>query len=334
LSSLKLKAVMASFAHPHANSYANCLARREDVSVCGVYDDDAQRGSAAAEKLGAAYDDNLPELLDRLKPDFAVICSENAAHRRDAEACAAAGVHALCEKPIAHTLADARAMMSAFERAGRILSIAFPVRYSPPVARLREKIMAGEIGRPIAASCTNHGRMPPGWFLDAAQSGGGAVIDHTVHVADVLRWILAADAVEVFAEVGNSLLHSGLGLDDAGLLSVKFEGGFFATIDTSWSRPKSFPTWGDVTINIFGDAGAIELDAFAQNALCCDDRAGMAVWKGWGDNMDALLIDDFVRAVLAGGPAPVPAIDGLKALEIALAAYESARRVAPVSLPL
>lgn len=334
MSPLKLKAVMASFAHPHANSYANCLARREDTRICGVYDDDDARGRAAADRLGVPFDNNLSVLLDRLKPDFAVICSENAAHRRDAESCAAAGVHALCEKPIAHTLEDARAMMAAFERAGRILSVAFPVRYSPPVARLREKILAGEIGRPLAASCTNHGRMPPGWFLDAALAGGGAVIDHTVHVADALRWILGADAVEVYAEVGHSLLHPKVGIDDAGLLSVKFEGGFFATIDTSWSRPKSFPTWGDVTINIFGEAGAIELDAFAQNAFCSDDRAGMSVLKGWGDNMDALLIDDFVRAAREGDPAPVPALDGLKALEIALAAYESARRAAPVALPL
>ena len=67
--------------------------------------------------------------------------------------------------------------------------------------------------------------MPGGWFVDPALSGGGAVLDHTVHVIDVLRWLWGVEVTEIYAEIGDSLLHPGLGIDDAGLLSFTLSNG-------------------------------------------------------------------------------------------------------------
>ncbi len=100
------------------------------------------------------------------------------------------GVHVLCEKPIATTLEDARAMIASCERAQVKLMIAYPpVRYNTPVLRVKEMVERGAVGEVLAIRGTNHGRLPGGWFVEPELSGGGAVLDHTVHVIDLIRWI-------------------------------------------------------------------------------------------------------------------------------------------------
>ncbi len=71
------------------------------------------------------------------------------------------------------------------------------------------------------------------------------MIDHTVHVIDLLRWFFDAEVSEVYAEIGVGLLHDGLDIDDAGMLSFTLSNGTYGTLDTSWSRPSAFPTRGD-----------------------------------------------------------------------------------------
>ena len=117
------------------------------------------------------------------------------------------------------------------------LQIAFPVRFHPVFVELKQVLDRGDLGRILSVECTNHGSMPGGWFIDSELSGGGAVIDHTVHVIDLLRWFWGAEVTEVFAEVGDSLVHPGLGIDDAGMLSFTLANGVYGTLDTSWSRP-------------------------------------------------------------------------------------------------
>jgi predicted dehydrogenase len=263
-----------------------------------------------------------------------IICAENARH------CALTGLaaprtrHILCEKPLASTLADAQAMLDTCAAHGTRLQTAFPVRFSPPVQRLKILLDEGELGRIYSVKATNHGRMPGGWFIQKALSGGGAVIDHTVHVIDLLRWFWNTEVVEVFAEIGFSLLHSDLGIDDAGLLSFQLAMGAYGTLDTSWSRPNSYPTWGDVKIEVLGERGIARVDAFGQNLAVYSDQVGTGQWVHWGSNMDRGLIQDFVQMIAADREPFISGYDGLKALEVALAAYRSAETGQPVSLPL
>jgi predicted dehydrogenase len=173
-------------------------------------------------------------------------------------------------------------MIDACRRGGVSLQVAFPVRFSPPVQRTRELVKQGSIGRVLAANTTNRGKLFGSWFADPELSGGGAVMDHTAHVVDLLRWFLGDDVVEVFAEAGR-LLYPGLACEDCGLLSLKFRKGAFATLDTSWSRLSTFPTWGDVIMRPWGEKGTLELDAFSQNVTVWGDRAR---FEGWGSNCD------------------------------------------------
>jgi predicted dehydrogenase len=324
-----LRIGMLHFAHFHSYDYAKHLAAIPGVSIAGVADRDAARGREAAARLSTRHFASTDELL-RAELDAVLVSSENARHEADVLEAASAGVHVFCEKPIATTVASARRMIDACKKAGVVLQVAVPVRFSPPVQRARELVRAGAIGKVLAANTTNRGRLVRTWFADPELSGGGAVMDHTVHVVDLLRWYLADDVVEVYAEAGR-LLYPDLSCDDCGLLSMKFKKGTIATLDTSWSRLPSYPTWGDVIMRLWGEKGTLDVDAFSQNVTVFGDAARL---EGWGSNCDEGMMADFVATLRSGKPPSATGHDALKALEVAVAAYESVRTAKPVLLPL
>ena len=238
----KLRVGILSMAHMHSQSYASALAAHPGVEFVGIADADAERGRAAAIAYSTTYFETSEALL-RQGLDGIIVTSENVYHRVFVEAAAKAGVRAiLCEKPIATTIEDARAMIDACNVAGAKLAIAFPCRYSPAFQRLREQVQEQAIGDIIAIRGTNHGKMPGGWFIDKSLSGGGAVLDHTVHVADLNRRLLGVEAETVYAEIGNGFYHQDF--DDTGFLNIRYSNGVFATLDTSWSRPENLSYLG------------------------------------------------------------------------------------------
>ncbi len=326
-----LKVGILSFAHMHAAGYAHALQGRPDATLAGIADPDAARGREMAYRFKTTYFPSVAALLDA-GMDGVIVTSENVHHRALVETAAGAGVSAiLCEKPLATTEEDARAMIEACAGRGVRLATAFPCRYSPAFRRLREQVRAGAVGEVLAVRGTNRGSMPGGWFTDRALSGGGAVMDHTVHVADLNRVLLGREAESVYAEIGSGFYHQDW--DDTGFLTIGYGGGVFATLDTSWSRPKTFPTWGDVTLQVVGTGGVLDLDMFAQSLAHYADRAGRVSWPGWGSDTDAGLVGDFLR-LTRGEDAPDIATgeDGLLALQVALAAYRSAEAGQPVAV--
>ena len=320
---------MISFAHMHARSYANAL-NTLGVGITGIYDDDAARAEEQAEQFGTQAFGTLDELFTA-NLDGVIVCSENSNHRGHVLAAAGKVPNILCEKPIATTVKAAQEMIDACEQAGSKLQIAFPVRFAPPVQKLKAVLDAGTLGRLISAKCTNHGKMPGGWFADSEKAGGGAVMDHTVHVVDVLRWALNTEVTEVYAEVGHGLLHD-TEIDDAGMLSFRLGNGVYGTLDTSWSRPDTYPTWGDVTIEILGERGIATVDAFDQKLTLTSAPAQKTEWVPWGSDADLGLVKDFVEMIETGREPSITGKDGLKALEVALAAYRSAEETKPIAL--
>ena len=328
---MTLKIGILSFAHMHAASYAHGLTAHPEATLVGITDADAERGQRMAAEFGASFFESDAALLDQ-DLDGVIVTSENVNHRHAVEQAVAAGVKAiLCEKPLATTTADAHTMIALCAAQGVRLATAFPCRYSPAFRRLQQQVQAGAIGEVLAIRGANRGGMPGGWFTDRALSGGGAVIDHTVHVADLNRWLLGREATEVYAEIGSGFYHQDW--DDTGFLTITYEGGIFATLDTSWSRPKVYPTWGDVTLQVVGTGGVMDADLFAQNLIHYDDNAQRVGWVNWGSNADAGLVADFLR-LAAGQEAPDLATgeDGLRALEVALAAYQSAEARQPIAI--
>ena len=88
-----------------------------------------------------------------------------------------------------------------------------------------------------------------------------------------------------------------------------------------------------MTLQVVGTGGVLDMDMFAQNLVHYDDKAGRVSWSNWGSGMDAGLVADFLK-LAAGEAAPDLATgeDGLRALQVALAAYDSAARGLPVGV--
>ncbi|WP_231506210.1 Gfo/Idh/MocA family protein [Paenibacillus sp. UNC451MF] len=318
-----------SFSHMHGYSYTRALLEQPGTELVGVYDESEERGKAAAEQFQTSFYNDYTQLLSKI--DGVLICSDNIKHFPYAKAAAEAGVHILVEKPITTVGSEARELIDLCERKQVSLQTAFPVRLNSSVRKVKKQIEDGEIGEVVAIAATNHGKMPGGWFVDPELSGGGSVLDHTVHVADIMRWLLKSEVQEVYAEV-DTLLHD-IPVDDCGLLSMKFDNGVIATLDTSWSRPSTFSTWGDVTMRIVGTKGVIHLDAFAQaGSLWESDSPTTHKVVGWGDSSNGALAAEFIHSIGERRKPTISGEDGLRAAEVAWAAYESAKSGQPVQV--
>jgi predicted dehydrogenase len=321
-----VKVGILSFAHMHAYSYAEALKEMKGVELFGIADENTVRGIKAANQFHSNY---YPDYLELLKEDIdaVIICSENIRHKEMTIAAAKAGKHILCEKPLATSVEDALAMIEACNTHGVKLQTAFPVRFNPPVKRVKEMIDNGDLGRIVAIRGTNRGQNPGGWFVEQELSGGGAILDHTVHVVDLMRWFMNSEVKEVYAEVDT--VFNEIKIDDCGLLMLEFENGVFASHDPSWSRCKTYPTWGDVTMEIVGTNGVIELDAFKQNFTVYSDSDQKVSQEYWGYSYDVELVADFINCIKEDRDPSISGYDGLKAMEVALAAYESTKLKKP-----
>ncbi len=324
-----VKIGMMSFAHMHAFSYANCLKQLEEVEFVGIADDDSARAKKVGKDLGVKAFPTYDALLET-DVEGIIVCSENVHHRRHVVVAAQHGKHVMCEKPLATTNEDAEAMIEVCRRAAVKLQTAFPCRFHPAFTQLKKAVQDGVLGKILAVKGTNQGQCPFGWFVDKKLSGGGAVIDHTVHVADLLRAMTGAEPVRVYAEIGNRMF--GKDFDDTGILTIDFSNGMFATLDASWSRPKSFPTWGNVKMDVTGDAGVASMDMFGQNITAFYDKTMSCRYENFGENADLALVASFARAVGEDLPVEVTGEDGARALAVALAAYQSAKTGKPVEL--
>ncbi|MFW6438038.1 MAG: Gfo/Idh/MocA family protein [Armatimonadota bacterium] len=323
-----------SFAHLHADFYAAAIGDLPDVELVGVWDDNPERGEEAAAKYDTEFFATSEELFDPVNEiQGTIVTSENVNHKRDVLAAAEAGVDVLCEKPISTNVEDAEIMISECEQAGVQLMIAFPCRYTPAFMALREAVQGGELGEIVAIKGTNRGQNPGGWFIDPSLSGGGSVIDHTVHVVDVIRALLGEEVVRVYAET-DTVFKPELPCEDAGVLTMNFEGGCVATLDASWSRPDCYPVWGDVTLELIGTEGNASADLFVERVDTWREEDASFLWEAYGHDANASLIDDFARCVETGEPVPITGADGMKAMEVALGAYRAADDEQPASLPL
>jgi predicted dehydrogenase len=325
---------LLSAAHVHAEGYLAALAAMPGVELVGLWDDDAERGRATGARHDVPFVDTEAALLGK-RLDGVVIESVNSEHRRLTELAAAAGVHILCEKPLATRVDDAAAMVRACTVAGVRLMTAFPMRFSPVLGQLADAIRGGALGELACLEGVNTGEMPDvhaGWFADPVLAGGGAIMDHVVHLADAYRWLLGVEVSEVYA-VANRILHDHhAGVETGGLLSLRFENGIFATIDCSWSKPRGYPTWGGLSIEAVGTQGVITADAFRQHLVLYGGPEAGESWPFWGSDANVAMLAEFVAAIRDDREPAVTGVDGLRALEVVDAAYRSVETGEPVSV--
>lgn len=323
----KLRVGIMSFAHLHAEGYIQNLRSMPDIEYVGFADHDTERLKQYGEQFKSpTYDSYKALLADNL--DAVIICSENNKHRELVEMAAEAGVHILCEKPIATNEADGQAIIDACKTAGVKLMIALPMRFSATAQQLQQSLANGDLGALYCANTTNQGENPDyhrAWFSDKDLAGGGAVMDHTVHVVDLLRWYMDAEPIEVYAEVDNLFYRDKVDVDTAGLLMITFDNGVFMSLDTSWSRPSFYPTWGNVKMDLIAEGGVLKTDYFTQKLTVYEGKEQRPLWHFWGSDPNQGMIEEFFASIREEREPMITGEDGLAALKVVLAAYESGR---------
>ncbi len=330
-----MRLAIMSFAHLHAERYIHNLRRATDVEFVGFSDSDAERGRYFAEKFNTHWFESHEALL-REGLDGVLVCSENARHRELVEMAASAGVHVLCEKPIEVTLDEAKAMRDICDANNVKFMTAFPVRFSPTVQQVKQSLDNGDLGQVYAINGINHSEIPRehrAWFAEKALAGGGAVMDHTVHLVDAYRWFFDCEVVEVYAEIDNLFYPGEVDVDTAGIVTLQMENGVFASVDCSWSRPTSYPRWGHLKMDIIGEDGFMTLDNLSQHlTVYSQNLSRNPSWLNFGADTNQKMINEFIASIAEDRQPSVSWRDGYEALRVALACFESAETGQPVTL--
>lgn len=312
---MPLRVGILSVEHMHVWSYVSALRTDPRTELIGFWDEDEARAGSFAERTGVPYIGFRDDLLNAV--DAVMVCSSNTAHAELIEAAANKGKAVMCEKPIGVSEEDFARIAKAAEKVP--VMTAFPCRFSPAFAELKARVEAGEIGTVRAISATNRGRCPFGWFVEKEKSGGAAMIDHTVHVADLLLDLLGEEPEEVAAFVGNNMY--GQNWEDTAVVSMRYPSGVAVTLDSSWSRPANFKTWGDVTMRVVGDDGVLDLDMFGQGLQHYAEDGHHEL--GTVPDLDAAMVDEFISAATERRTPRVSAADGIAAARVALRGYAS-----------
>ncbi|MFI6925785.1 Gfo/Idh/MocA family protein [Nonomuraea spiralis] len=324
---------LMTYAHVHAPMYCRLLQSLPGVELVGLADDDARRADEAAKAHGLRTYETYDELL-AADLDAVIVCSENTRHRGHVELAARAGVQILCEKPLATDVDDAVAMVRTCREHDVPLMTAFPMRYSAPIHELRTLLESGAVGTIRGCEGVNQGQLPRhrrNWFVDPELAGGGALIDHTVHVADALRFILADEVTEVYAQANDLVGGPDIAVETSGLVMLTFTSGVVATIDFSWNRPMSFPAWGGLGLRLVATSGVVDVDAYAERVTSYDDATQKVSWLDASEGSYRAMIENFVASVRTRTQVSATGIDGLRAVEIVACAYESLRTGQPVA---
>ena len=186
--------------------------------------------------------------------DAVYISTTNELHRDQVFAAAAAGKHVLCEKPLALTLKDARAMVAECRKRGVVMGTNHHLRNAATHRAMREAIKQGRIGKPLFARVFHSVYLPPhlqGWRLDRPDAGGGVILDITVHDADTLRFVLDDEPKSVVAMTS----HGGMGregLEDGAMGVIRFSNGVLAQFHDGFTT--KYATTG---FEVHGEAGSL-----------------------------------------------------------------------------
>ena len=305
-----------------AGSHAAGYAADPRAELAYVTDPVAEKAAALAEQHGAQPVADLAALLES-DVEALSVCTPSPTHADVVVAALAAGKHVLCEKPMARTLADARRIDEAGRRSAGVLMIGHVSRFEPDHRAARDAVLGGRIGEVRMMSQSIVGELPDwseqAWLEDPDQSGG-PLLDLAIHSFDYLTWVCGARPERVHA-VGSARPD---GLVDYALATVRYVDGTLGVVETSWAHPAGHGL--QVATELAGTAGRLSWDyaGTAVGSLTLSDAAPRAISQ-LGHRGFVAEIAAFLDAACSGGPSPVPAEDGLLAVEVALAAVESLR---------
>ena len=334
----------------HTKGYLGNASAELDA-VCDI---DAERAETYAKTYGIpkVYSD-YRELIADDDIDCVSVTTWNNSHAPISIAALDGGKHVLCEKPLSIHAAEAKEMVEAEKRSGKLLMVGFVRRFEDAPNMLRDYIRAGRFGDIYYAKVgyVRKWGNPGGWFSDRSRSGGGPVIDLGVHVIDILRYMTGLpQAVSVSASTFEKLgmLPDILGrskymshdynpfndVEDAATALIRFDNGMTLVFETSWT----LHTKDDANyVSFFGTSGGVnmepEFELFGvENNYFTSTKPSVERPANFFEIIFRREVDHFVDCIVNGTTCRCPAEDGLAIMRILDAIYESARTGKEVEL--
>lgn len=323
------------------------LATARNAQLVAVYSRQADANAQVAAQFGAQAASSVDDLL-RQDLDAVYIASPPGVHLEQVLACARAGKHVLCEKPLGLTVAEAETMAASCRQAEIRLGTAFMMRFLAQHQAALELIRAGQIGQPVFAraqlSCW-YPSIPGAWRQDPALGGGGSLMDMGGHCIDLLEMLLGpVRAASCF--IGRAV--HGYESEDSAVASLQFACGALGVVDAFFCMPDEA---SENRLEVYGSRGSIlatgtigqgdhgEMVARlqpgaaaydAQQARACSQATSICPTPV---NTYRAEIEEFSQAVLEGrDPANTGAL-GLRSQRVIAACYESARTGRVVEVP-
>jgi len=329
----------------------------KSVAVAGM-DPVPQIAASFEEEFGIPCSTSLDDLLGNPDLDAVIVSTPHDLHVPLGIKAAEAGKHVIVEKPMATTLADADALISACRSAGVLCSSKEGgTRYQPATEKTRELIASGAIGDVMATQvfgASNKpasywtggytGRVQTTWRRHKSESGGGVFLMNYIYDVYRIRYVTGLEVTRVFAEYDT--FKTPVEVEDFITVSLRFDNGavgtFFAGSCASGGRRSGirgtqatgnriFGTEGQIVFRdgdlvVYSEGGADDVPAGEWTELTFDPELTR--------NSFGVYFDRFAEAVFEGRTPDVPGEEGRRNLEVLLAAYRSGKTHEPVALPM
>lgn len=238
------------------------------------------------------------ELVKDDEVDAVYVATPVYLHAEQTIAAAEAGKHVLCEKPMAMNAAECDEMIAACEANGVKLGIAYYRRFYPVLARVRELLASGEIGRPVIVQINSfeYVDIPPDdprhWFLEKAKNGGGPMMDFGCHRLEVLTNLFGS--VRRISSLTANVEWTDREVEDTAVATLEFENGPLATVTVTHGAQEP-----QDTLDMFGTLGSMHIPLLNRGDVRIVTKDGeRAESHPNGTNTDEPLIADFANAVL------------------------------------
>jgi UDP-N-acetylglucosamine 3-dehydrogenase len=340
------------FGQLHARIYSEI----EGVKIVGVADIVEAKAEKVAKMYGAEWYEDYHKLLKREDLDAVSITTTEPYHRDPAVAAAEEGKHILVEKPLATTIKDCDDIINAAQKAGVILMVGFENRFLPDYLYIKQYIQSNALGDILFVFSRKSTKKDTARMVKNRVTGkkfGSEILEEDIHDIDVVLWWVNNQVKKVYAEcIAKHLVKEMPYVEDGWVVIARFENDAVAILESNWILPDNWSPWqipsewlkwgGDQRYEVIGTEGAVYLDHFPTRIYACDKEGWKFpfIWETYVPNMygeiDGALkreLSHFVKCIRTGKkPIGATGEDGRKAVQLALAAIESAEKGHPILL--
>jgi UDP-N-acetyl-2-amino-2-deoxyglucuronate dehydrogenase len=340
----KIRFALVGCGRISANHFGALDKHAERAELVAVCDHNPTALQAAVQRTAAEGFDSLDAMLAGSHADIVVLATPSGLHPRQAIKVAQAGRHVLSEKPMATKFDEGMAMVRACREAGVKLFVVKQNRLNTTLQLLKGAIERKRFGRIVMVNVNVFWTRPQSYYDDAPWRGrwdldGGAFMNQASHYVDMVDWLVGpVDNVHAYT----ATLGRDIEAEDTGVMSLRLRSGGLASINvTMLTHGKNF----EGSITVLGERGTVRVGGVAVNEiqhwafeepLPEDEQVRNASYAtpsvyGFGH---PLYYDNVIRTLQGEADAAVDGYEGLRSLEVIIAAYRSARDGVRVGLPL